>query len=147
MVRVYNEAMLAFDTTSFSIVLSVLLLLIRAIVAVTFFASSTNKLRDIKTSAKRNGMPVPVMRVVALAEFAGALGMITGVLGRFAALGLMLLMLITISIHVFKWKTAYWAEKGGWEYDLMLFALSGVVALLGSGILAIPFLNSSILIL
>jgi len=118
-----------------------LLFLIRGVVALTFFVSSTSKLRNIKKAAKRNEQPVAVMMFVAIAEFAGALGMITGVLGRFAALGLMLLMLITISIHVFRWKSHYWAEKGGWEYDLMLFLFAAVIALLGPGYISIPVFN------
>ena len=121
--------------------LVILLLLIRVIVSATFFASSVKKLRNVKAAAKNDGIPVPLMGIVAVAEFAGALGMISGVLGRFAAIGLMLLMLVTISFHIFRWKSPYWAEKGGWEYDLMLFALSGVVAILGAGWLAIPIWN------
>lgn len=124
-----------------NILLASLLLLIRVIVSATFFSSAIKKLRNLKASSKQEGMPVTVMGIVAVAEFAGALGMITGVLGRFAGLGLMLLMVITISLHVFKWKSSYWAEKGGWEYDLMLFALSGVVVALGAGWLALPFWN------
>ena len=73
------------------------------------------------------------MLFVIVAEFAGALGIISGVLGQFAALGLMLLMLGTMSIHIFVWKSKYWASKGGWEYDLMLFALAGVIAVYGTG--------------
>jgi len=123
------------------LVAAAILLLIRVILALTFFVSSTSKLKDLKKSAKRNGMPIQVMGVVAVAEFAGALGVLSGVLGRYAALGLMLLMLITICIHVFRWKTQYWAEKGGWEYDLMLFALAGVLVLFGLGSIVLPILN------
>ena len=71
------------------------------------------------------------------AEFAGAIGLITGVLGQFAALGLMLLMVGTLFLHVFVWKTKYWANKGGWEYDLMLFALCAVIVAFGVGSISV----------
>ncbi len=112
---------------------SAVLLLVRLLVAIAFGFSSFNKFKNIRKTAKNNGMPVPVMTFVALAEGAGALGMASGVLAGFAALGLMVLMVGTIALHVFVWKGPYWAEKGGWEYDLMLLALSAVILVLGTG--------------
>ena len=82
-------------------------------------------------------MPVPVIGLIGLAEGAGALGVVSCVLGQLAALGLLLLMLGTIFIHVFVWKSPYWAEKGGWEYDLMLFTLSAVIVSFGVGVYAL----------
>lgn len=119
------------------IVVSVLLLLVRVIVAISFFFSALGKARDLKKSAAQNGLPIGFMGFIMVAEFAGAAGMITGLLGQFAALGLMLLMLGTISLHIFKWKSKYWAGSGGWEYDLMLFTLSGVIAVFGTGLFSL----------
>jgi putative oxidoreductase len=46
---------------------------------------------------------------------------------------IMLLMLGTLRLHIFKWKSPYWAAQGGWEYDLMLFAMALVVVVQGGG--------------
>ena len=80
---------------------------------------------------------MPVLTFVMCAEFAGALGVMSGILGQLAAAGLMLLMLATMFLHIFVWKSKYWASSGGWEYDLMLFALCGTVLVFGVGELAL----------
>ena len=117
--------------------ISLLLLLIRSIVGVSFFFSALNKAKNPRKSAKRNGIPLPLLLFVMCAEFADALGLVSGILGQFAALGLMLLMLATMTLHVFVWKSKYWASEGGWEYDLMLFSLCAVIAAFGVGSIAI----------
>ncbi len=119
------------------IITSLVLLLIRIIIAVSFFVSALNKAKNPRKSAKQNGIPYPLLLLVMCAEFAGAIGVLTGVLGQYAALGLMLLMLGTIGLHIFVWKSKYWASKGGWEYDLMLFSLCAVLLLFGVGMFAI----------
>jgi putative oxidoreductase len=112
-------------------------LLIRVVVGVAFIVSSKNKSKNIKKFAKNNGLPVPMATAVMIAEMAGGLGLISGVFAPYAALGLMLLMLGTIRLHIFKWRSPYWASSGGWEYDLMLFALASVILIHGSGNFAI----------
>jgi putative oxidoreductase len=118
-------------------VTSLVLLLVRLVLVVAFGSSSYNKLKDLPKAAKRNEMPLPAITFIAIAEGAAALGLLSGILGVYAAIGLMVLMLGTMSIHIFKWKSPYWAEKGGWEYDLLLFTLSSVIAVLGVGSLAL----------
>lgn len=119
------------------LLISLILLLIRIIVGVSFFFSALNKAKNPKKSAKRNGIPLPLLLFVMCAEFAGALGIVSGILGQFAALGLMLLMLGTITLHIFVWKSKYWASEGGWEYDVMLFSLCAVIAAFGVGSISI----------
>jgi len=109
------------------------LYLIRILLAVSFAVSSYNKAKNFKKFSKSNGVPVPVARVIALAEICAAGALITGILTQLAALGLMLLMLNTLCLHLFKWHSPYWAASGGWEYDLMLFALASVILLTGGG--------------
>ncbi|MEU6564873.1 DoxX family protein [Nocardia nova] len=71
--------------------------------------------------------------VVATAEMLGAIGVILGVLTPVAAGGIMLLMLATMALHIVEWHSPYWASSGGWEYDLMLFTLAGLIAFFGAG--------------
>ena len=119
------------------IIIASILFLIRLIVALSFFFSALNKAKNPRRSAKQNGIPYPLLLFIMCAEFAGAIGLITGVLGQFAALGLMLLMAGTLFLHILVWKTKYWANKGGWEYDLMLFALCTVIVAFGVGSISV----------
>ncbi|MFC6013065.1 DoxX family protein [Nocardia lasii] len=114
-------------------VISVFLLLVRVIIAASFFTSSRNKFKNMPKFATDNGVPLPLAYFLATAELLGAVGVILGVLTPLPALGLMLLMICTMSMHILKWHSPYWAASGGWEYDLMLFTLAGVLVLFGAG--------------
>ncbi|OGL37918.1 hypothetical protein A3B63_00925, partial [Candidatus Saccharibacteria bacterium RIFCSPLOWO2_01_FULL_49_22] len=109
------------------------LLLIRLVVGFSFIVASRNKSKDIKKFARNNGMPVPVAMLVMTAEMATGLALIFGVFTQIAALAIMLLMIGTMRLHIFKWKSPYWAAKGGWEYDLMLFAMASIIFVFGGG--------------
>jgi putative oxidoreductase len=102
-------------------------LLVRAVLAVAFLLEFQIKAKNIRAFAKNDGLPVPVAVFVATAELAAALSFISGILTQLAALGVMLLMLCTMSLHIFKWHSPYKAGRGGWEYDLLLFTLAAVV--------------------
>jgi putative oxidoreductase len=115
------------------LVSSIVLLMVRLILTVTFIAESRHKLKDIKSFSKNDGVPVPVAYGVALAEGAAAISMLSGVLSRWAGLGLILLMIATTSLHIFTWHTPYWSRKGGWEYDCIMLVLAAVVVAFGPG--------------
>jgi uncharacterized membrane protein YphA (DoxX/SURF4 family) len=66
-------------------------------------------------------------------EFICALVMLLGVFAQFAAIAIMLLMLGTMRLHIFKWRSPYWAASGGWEYDLMLFCFALIILAFGAG--------------
>jgi putative oxidoreductase len=123
------------DTTQ-----DIVLALIRLVVGVAFLISARNKFRDIPKFARNHDLPVFAGYFVASAELAGALGLFAGVLAIWAAAGLALLMVSTILLHVFKWRSSYWASDGGWEYDLMLFVLCAVIVLWGPGAFALSSL-------
>jgi len=56
-----------------------------------------------------------------------------GLLTQIGALMIVLVMLGAISFHIFKWKSPYWATKGGWEYDLMWLVMCLVILFTGGG--------------
>jgi putative oxidoreductase len=122
-----------FDSTTPILFQDVALLMVRILLAVTFLAEARIKFRDIKTFSKNDGVPVPVAYGIAVAELAAALAMLTGVLAQWAGIGLVLLMCATISLHIFKWHSPYWANKKGWEYDLLMLVLAAVVVVFGAG--------------
>ncbi len=94
---------------------------------------STQKERDIKAFSKNDGVPIPTAYFIATAELLAALGMLSGVLAQWAGVGLVLLMLGTICLHIFKWHSKYWANKGGWEYDLIMLAFAAIIVAFGPG--------------
>lgn len=116
-----------------TIIASCVLALVRLVLVVTFFSEAKFKFADINGFAKKDGVPVAVAYFVAVAEACAMLGMLTGVLAQWAGLGLVALMLATISLQIFKWHSPYWANKHGWEYDLLMLVLAAVIVAFGAG--------------
>ena len=113
------------------------LLLTRLVVGLVFVVAVRNKLKDVPAFAAHNGLGVPVAWGLVFAEALGAIGFILGILPQLAALVIMGSMLGSMSFHIFKWKSKYWAASGGWEYDLMIFAMASVVLVTGGGAIAL----------
>lgn len=115
----------------------IVLFLVRALLAFVFLYEARHKLRDIKDFAKKDNLALPLAYFVAIAEGAAGISMLTGVMAQWAGVGLVLLMLLTIRLHVFKWHSPYWAAKRGWEYDLILLVLAAVIVAFGAGSFAL----------
>jgi putative oxidoreductase len=126
-----------FAITFPTVVTSIVLLLVRIILTVTFVAEARYKLKDIRVFAKNDGIPLPVAYFVAIAEACAAIGMLTGVLAQWAGLGIVLLMIGTLYLQIFKWHSPYWANKRGWEYDLLMLTLGAVIFVFGPGSFAL----------
>lgn len=72
--------------------------------------------------------------VLGLAEFLGALGVLTGLWLQLWALVLAVLMLGAIGMKIGKWKMPFSAmDKTGWEFDLILLAASLLLLFAGGG--------------
>ncbi|MEO7617494.1 MAG: DoxX family protein [Candidatus Saccharibacteria bacterium] len=110
-----------------------LLLLVRIVIGIAFLHEFRIKARNMRKFAKSHDIPLGAAWFTTIAELAAAGGMLTGILAQLAGFGVMLLMLITTSMVIIKWHTVYWAQEGGWEYDVMLFVLAAVVACFGAG--------------
>jgi putative oxidoreductase len=114
------------------------LLLLRLMLALVFGSSGFNHLRHPKERAASIGMSVPFTVFLGAAECAGAMGLATGVLAPWAAVGLILLMLGAIYKKVVEWKTGFWGEKSiGWHYELLLITMSLVIVTMGPGKLSL----------
>ena len=83
------------------------------------------------------GIPAVFALLAIAAEFAGALGLIAGLLSRIAALGIASVMVVAIgTVHLSNGFFMNWAgnQKGeGFEYHLLALGLSIVVMIMGSG--------------
>lgn len=118
---------------------TITLLLVRAVLAVAFTREAVLKLKDLRKFSKNDGIPLPLAAFVAIAEGAAAISFATGFLAQWAGIGVMVLMVLTTGLHVFKWHSKYWAQKGGPEYDVLMFTLAAVVTVFGPGSIAISF--------
>ena len=110
------------------------LLLLRLMVGIVFLSSGWS---DVTKPAERGqsiGMSKGFTIFLGLAELAGALGVIFGVLTQIAALGLILLMLGAIQKKIFVWHSGFWGEKAsGWHYDLIFVVMNLLIAFTGGG--------------
>jgi putative oxidoreductase len=102
------------------------ILLLRLMVGAIFASSGWSHLKDPEGRSKSIGMSKGFTVFLGAAEFAGALGVMFGVLTQVAAAGLILLMLGAIQKKIFVWKTGFWGKHGtdGWHYDLMLAVMN-----------------------
>ena len=118
------------------------LLLLRLMVGMVFITSGYKHLKDPAARSKDIGMSKGFTIVVGAAEFAGGLGVISGVLAQLAAIGLILVMLGAIQKKIFTWHTGFWGKSGtnGWSYDTMLVVMNLVIVTTGGGNLTLTHL-------
>ncbi len=110
------------------------LLLLRLVLALVFGTSGFNHLRHSKERAASIGMSVPFTIFLGTAECAGTMGLATGVLAPWAAVGLILLMLGAIYKKAVVWKTGFWGEKSsGWNYEVLIVSMNLVIVTMGPG--------------
>jgi putative oxidoreductase len=110
------------------------LLLMRLLVGAVFIASGWSHAKDPVTRGKSIGLSPGFTRFLGVAELAGGVGVILGVLPQLAALGLILVMLGAIQKKIFVWHTGFWGEKtSGWHYDLMLVSMNLVIICTNGG--------------
>jgi len=109
------------------------ILLLRLMVGLVFVNSGYNHLKNRAERAKSIGMSKAFTIFLGIAEVAGGLGVVAGVLTQLAAIGLIIIMLGAIQKKIFAWHIGFWGEKGsGWHYDL-IFILINLMILFTDG--------------
>jgi len=104
------------------------LLALRLMVAAIFISSGWSHLTKSDERSKSIGMSKGFTIFLGVAEVAGSLGVVFGVLTQLAALGLILIMLGAIQKKIFVWHIGFWGERTyGWHYDLMLVVMNLVI--------------------
>jgi putative oxidoreductase len=110
------------------------LLLLRLMVAVVFFDSGWNHLKNPAERSKSIGASPGFTVFLGTSELLGSVGVALGVLTQLAAIGLILIMLGAIQKKVFVWKIGFWGDRTyGWHYDLMLVVMNLVIVTTGGG--------------
>ena len=127
------------------------LTVVRLVLGVTFFAHGAQKMLGwfggygfhgtMGFFTQQMGIPAPLAFLAICAEFFGGLGLLVGLLGRIAALGIMVNMLVAIAtVHHVNGFFMNWTgqQKGeGFEFHLLAIALAIVVLIKGSGAISI----------
>lgn len=117
-----------------SLALPWVLLLMRAMVGALFITSGGSHITKTNERAESIGMSVAFTRFLGIAEFAGGLGVVFGVLTQLAAFGLILVMGGAIYKKIAVWHTGFWGEKSsGWHYDLMIILMNLVIIVTNGG--------------
>ena len=110
------------------------LLLLRLMIGIVFLTSGWGHVKDPAERSKSIGMSKGFTLFLGVAEIAGSLGIVFGVLQQLAAIGLILLMLGAIQKKIFVWHTGFWGEKAsGWHYDLIFVVMCLVVLFTNGG--------------
>jgi putative oxidoreductase len=110
------------------------LLLLRPMIGIVFLSSGWGHVTKPAERGQSIGMSKGFTMFLGLAELAGALGIVFGVLQQLAAIGLILIMLGAIQKKIFVWHTGFWGEKSsGWHYDLMIVVMCLVVLFTNGG--------------
>lgn len=115
------------------------LLLLRLMVGIIFVTSGWKHFRDPEARGKDIGMSKGFTLFLGLAELAGAIGVMAGVLAQPAAIGLIFIMLGAIQKKMFVWRSGFWGSSGtnGWSYDTMLVVMNLVIVTTGGGSLSL----------
>ena len=117
-----------------SLALPWVLLLMRAMVGALFITSGRSHITKTNERAESIGMSVAFTRFLGIAEFAGGLGVVFGVLTQLAAFGLILVMGGAVYKKLAVWHTGFWGEKStGWHYDLMIILMNLVIVVTNGG--------------
>lgn len=113
------------------------LLFLRIIVAIIFFSSGLNHVKQPTKRGKEIGLPPFLTILVGAAEIVGPVMIAFGIYVQIGALLLIAIMLGAIFKKIFVWKTGFYSSEGfGWHYDLLLLC-SNMVFLTGGGSLII----------
>jgi putative oxidoreductase len=117
----------------------VALLLLRLMIGLVFITSGWKHFKDPAGRSKEIEMSRGFTIFLGAAEFAGGLGVISGVFAQLASIALILLMLGAIQKKIFVWHTGFWGKSGtnGWSYDTMLVVMNLVIVTTGGGNLSL----------
>jgi putative oxidoreductase len=124
-----------------------MLTLMRLVLGAVFFAHGAQKLlgwfggfgytATMTAFSQQMGIPAALAFIAIAAEFFGGIGLVSGFLGRVAALGIsidMLVAILKVHLHNGFFMNWYGNQKGeGFEYHLLVLAIGLLLVVRGSG--------------
>ena len=124
---------------------------VRLILGIVFFAHGAQKLlgwfggpglkETLRTMHETLGLPASMAFLAVLAEFLGGLGLIAGLFGRVAAVGIAVVMftaIVMVNGRYGLFLNWFGDRKGhGYEYHLLAIALAVVIIVRGSGAMSL----------
>jgi putative oxidoreductase len=124
-----------------------MLTLMRLVLGAVFFAHGAQKLlgwfggfgytATMAAFRQQMGVPAALAFIAIAAEFFGGIGLVSGFLGRVAALGIsidMLVAILKVHLHNGFFMNWYGNQKGeGFEYHLLVLAIGLMLVVRGSG--------------
>lgn len=127
------------------------LLILRIILGIVFFAHGAQKAlgwfggdglqATMESFTSKMNIPTPLAALAIAAEFLGGLGLITGLLARIAALGILTNMVVAIfMVHLKNGFFMNWFGKQpgeGFEYHLLAIAMALAIVLNWAGSLSL----------
>jgi putative oxidoreductase len=117
------------------------MLMVRLALGIIYFHHASQKIPLWKTG-QSNQMPknmLYLLRVVSLAETAGALGLVFGIFTQIAAAGIAAIMIGAIYLKITSWKKKF-SGDGGWELDFALFSILFFIFIAGAGEISLDFM-------
>jgi putative oxidoreductase len=126
------------------------LTVLRLVLGVIFFAHGAQKMlgwfggsgfsATMGAFTQQMGIPAPLAFLAIAAEFFGGLGLIVGLLGRIAALGILCNMVVAIGIVHWRFglfMNWFGSQPGeGFEYHLLAIGLALAIVMKGAGALS-----------
>lgn len=109
-------------------------LILRLVIAVIFIYHALPKLKNATGMSQMMGMPSGMIFMLGLVEIIASLAVILGFYIQIAALLLAIVMVGAIYFKAMKWRVPFAAmDKTGWEFDLILLAVSIFILVNGGG--------------
>ena len=102
------------------------ILLLRIVIGCIFLTHGYMKWQGFETAT-------PLFKILAIAEPLGGVAMLTGLLTRWAALGLSVIMLGAMWMKIGGVGFMGFAGKGGWEFEALIFAACVMMMTMGAG--------------
>ena len=106
------------------------ILLLRIVIAAIFLLHGSMKWANFDGT-------LSVMNILAIAEPLGGVAILIGLLSRWAALGLAIIMIGAMQMKIGNVGITGFAGKGGWEFDAIIFAACVMIMTMGAGKYAI----------
>ena len=88
------------------------------------------------------GMPPELQLPIALTELIGGIFLVTGIMTRITS-ALFSIILLGAIFHI-RWENGFFVSEGGWEWDLIMLAVSLTIIAAGPGKISISHLVKKI---